>query len=261
MNRVFILSPANCNGLRAQWLLRKNSQSDLAQRLRSPGAPLGEVFTFLSALYFRGKLAYAQAFARPPFASPGIFIITPTAGLVPHDTLIQLPNLRRFGRVPIHLKNQVYCSALRRSAKKLAGLVGSDCEVVLLGSLASRKYLEILSPIFGTRLVVPAEFIGLGDMSRGGLLLRSVQENRELNYVDGTVLAAQSKSARDKMRTRSYVHRQRQNDPSAIVYQEVVYGKSQTTKRGSTKHQEGDQSRKAKTNSEASTKENTQSSG
>jgi hypothetical protein len=261
MNRVFILSPANCNGLRAHWLLRKNSQSDLTQRLRSPGAPLGEVFTFLSALYFRGKLAYAEAFARPPFESPGIFIITPTAGLVPHDTLIQLPHLRRFGRVPIHLKNQVYCSALRRSAKKLAGSVGSDCEVVLLGSLASRKYLEILSPIFGTRLVVPVEFIGLGDMSRGGLLLRSVQENRELNYVDGTVLAAQSKSARDKMRTRSYVHRQRQNDPSAIVYQEVVYGKSQTTKRGSTKHQEGDQSRKAKTNSEASTKENTQSSG
>jgi hypothetical protein len=261
MNRVFILSPANCNGLRAQWLLRKNSQSDLAQRLRSAGAPLGEVFTFLSALYFRGKLAYAQAFAHPPFASPGIFIITPTAGLVPHDTLIQLANLRRFGRVPIHLKNQVYCSALRRSSKKLAGLVGSDCEVVLLGSLASRKYLEILSPIFGTRLIVPAEFIGLGDMSRGGLLLRSVQENRELNYVDGTVLTAQSKSARDKMRTRSYVHQQGQNDPSAIVYQEVVYGKSQTTKRSSTKHQEGDQSGQAKTNSEASTKENTQSSG
>jgi hypothetical protein len=62
MNRVFVLSPANCNGVRAQWLLRKNSRSDLAQRLRNPGAPLGEVFSFLSALYFRGKLAYAQAF-------------------------------------------------------------------------------------------------------------------------------------------------------------------------------------------------------
>ncbi|HJU62281.1 MAG TPA: hypothetical protein VJ864_09560 [Candidatus Binatia bacterium] len=204
MNRVFILSPANCNGLRAQWLLRKNSQSALAQRLRGAGAPLGEVFTFLSALYFRGKLTYARAFSRPPSDCPGIFIITPTAGLVPHDTVIQLPNLRRFGRVPIHLKNQVYCSSLRRSAKKLASVVGVDCEVVLLGSVASGKYLEILSPIFGTRLVVPAEFIGLGDMSRGGLLLRYVQENRELNYVDGTVLTAQGKSAPDKVRTRSY---------------------------------------------------------
>jgi hypothetical protein len=188
MNRVFVLSPANCNGLRARWLLRKNSRSDLAHRLRSPGASLGEVFSFLSALYFRGKLAYAQAFSCPPFNCPGIFIVTPTAGLVPHDTLIRLPKLRGFSRVPIHVKNQVYCSSLRRTAKKLASGIGPDCEVVLLGSLASRKYLEILSPIFGSRLVAPAEFIGLGDMSRGGLLLRHVRENRELNYVDGTIL-------------------------------------------------------------------------
>jgi hypothetical protein len=123
MNRVFVLSPANCNGVRARWLLRKNrllrknSRSDLAQRLRSPGAPLGEVFSFLSALYFRGKLAYAQAFSRPPSDCPGIFIITPSAGLVPHDTLIRLPKLRGFGRVPIHVKNQVYYSSLRRTAK------------------------------------------------------------------------------------------------------------------------------------------------
>jgi hypothetical protein len=188
MNRVFVLSPANCNGLRARWLLRKNSRSDLAQRLRSPGAPLGEVFSFLSALYFRGKLVYALAFSRPPSDCPGIFIVTPTAGLVPHDTLIRLPRLRGFSRVPIHVKNRLYYSSLRRTAKKLASRIGSDCEVVLLGSLASRKYLEILSPIFGSRLVAPAEFIGLGDMSRGGLLLRHVRENRELNYVDGTIL-------------------------------------------------------------------------
>ena len=100
MNRVFVLSPANCNGVRAQWLLRRNSRSELAQRLRSPGAPLGEVFSFLSALYFRGKLAYAREFARPPSDCPGIFIITPTTGLVPHDSLIRLRNLRRFAAVP-----------------------------------------------------------------------------------------------------------------------------------------------------------------
>jgi hypothetical protein len=184
MNRVFVLSPANCNGVRAQWLLRKNSRSDLAQRLRRPGVPLGEVFSFLSALYFRGKLAYAQVFSRPPSDCPGILIITPTAGLLPHDTLIQLPNLRRFAAVPIQIKNQVYCSSLRRTAKKLASRMGPDCEVVLLGSLATRKYIEILSPIFGSRLIFPAEFIGRGDMSRGGLLLRYVRENRELHYVN-----------------------------------------------------------------------------
>lgn len=188
MNRVFVLSPANCNGVRARWLLRKNSRSDLAQRLRSSGAALGDVFSFLSALYFRGKLAYAQTFSRPPFDCPGILIITPTAGLVPHDTLIRLSKLRGFGRVPIQIKNQVYYSSLQRSAKKLAGRIGPDCEVVLLGSLASRKYLEILLPIFGSRLSVPAEFIGRGDMSRGGLLLRYVRENRELNYINGTML-------------------------------------------------------------------------
>jgi hypothetical protein len=185
MNRVFVLSPANCNGVRAQWLLRRNSRSELAQRLRSPGAPLGEVFSFLSALYFRGKLAYAREFARPPSDCPGIFIITPTTGLVPHDSLIRLRNLRRFAAVPIHIKNQVYCSSLRRSAKKLASRIGPECEVVLLGSLATGKYLEILNPIFGGRLIVPAEFIGLGDMSRGGLLLRAVRDNRELSYVNG----------------------------------------------------------------------------
>jgi hypothetical protein len=188
MNRVFILSPADCNGLRAKWMLRKNSRLELARRLRDTGAPLGEVFSFLSALYFRGKLTYASAFARPPANCAGIFIITPSAGLVPHDTLIKHPRLRGFSRVPIHLKSKVYSSALRRTAKKLAQEITPECEVILLGSIASRKYLEILGPVFGTRLRFPAEFIGLGDMSRGGLLLRCVRENRELIYTDATAL-------------------------------------------------------------------------
>jgi hypothetical protein len=194
MNRVFLLSPANCHGLRARWLLGKNSRSDLAQRLRSEGAPLGEVFSFLSALYFRGKLAYARAFAQPPSDCPGILIITASAGLLPHDALIRLSKLRGFGRMPIRVKNALYRSSLRRSAKKLALEIGSDCEVILLGSLASRKYLEILIPIFGSRLRAPAEFIGRGDMSRGGLLLRCVKENRQLNYIEVAAVAdAESK--------------------------------------------------------------------
>jgi hypothetical protein len=195
-----LLSPANCSGLRARWLLRKTSRSDLAQRLRgSQGVPLGEVFTFLSALYFRGKLTYAQAFAQPPAGCPGVLIITPTAGLLPHDTLVRLSRLRGFSRVPIRLKNGLYRSSLRRSAKKLAVAISADCEVILLGSLASRKYLEILSPIFGSRLRAPAEFIGRGDMSRGGLLLRCVKENRQLNYIDtAAVSALESKRGRTK---------------------------------------------------------------
>jgi hypothetical protein len=184
MNRVFLLSPANCNGLRARWVLKKNSRSDLALRLRNNGVPLGEVFTYLSALYFRGKLTYAQAYAEPPPGYPGVLIITPTAGLVPHDVLIHLPRLRGFGRVPIHLKNRLYYSSLRRSARKLAADIDPSCELILLGSIGTGKYLDILAPIFGSQLRIPAEFVGLGDMSRGGLLLRCVRENRQLNYID-----------------------------------------------------------------------------
>jgi hypothetical protein len=190
MKRVFVLSPANCNGLRARWVLRQNSRSELAQRLRREGAPLGEVFSFLSALYFRGKLAYAQAYADPPSNCPGIVIITPTAGLVPQDRVIRTSALRGFSRGRIHVNNRAYSSLLRRSAKKLALHMGSDCELILLGSLATGKYLDILAPIYGNRLRVPAEFIGLGDMSRGGLLLRCVRENRQLNYIDAAIASA-----------------------------------------------------------------------
>ena len=77
--------------------------------------------------------------------------------------------------------------------------MGSDCELVLLGSLATGKYLNLLKPIFGSRLRVPQEFIGRGDMSRGGLLLRCVRENRELNYVAAEMVTPlPSKSRRNK---------------------------------------------------------------
>ena len=184
MNRVFLLSPANCNGVRARWLLRKNGQSALAQQLRGDsGAPIGDVFKFLSALYFRGKLTYATAFARPPEHSVGVAIITPTAGLMPCDTPISIAQLRGFSRVPISIKNQRYRTSLCRAAHGFADQIGPACEVVLLGSIASTKYLDLLLPIFGERLRVPAAFIGLGDMSRGGLLLRHVREQRELDYI------------------------------------------------------------------------------
>lgn len=184
MKRVFLISPANCNGQRARWIFQKTARSELAKRLRSPqGACLGEVYTFLSALYFRGKLAYACAFAQPPASGQGIFIITPTAGLLPHDTMIRISRLRGFSRVPISVKNRRYCSSLLRAVRALAARMDSDCEVVLLGSIASGKYLDVLSRVLGDRLRVPVDFIGRGDMSRGALLLRCVKENRELEYV------------------------------------------------------------------------------
>lgn len=198
MNRVFVLSPANCTGLRARWVLRKNSRSEIAQRLRGEGASLGEVFTFLSALYFRGKLAYAQAFAEPPPNCPGVLIITSTAGLLSHDTMIRSARLRGFSRGRIHIKNRNYCSSLRRTARRLAAQMGPDCELVLLGSLATDKYLDVLKPIFGSRLRVPQEFIGRGDMSRGGLLLGCVREKCELNYVAAEAVTTLRRKSRPK---------------------------------------------------------------
>src|SRR5207253_9073079 len=70
--RVFLLSPANCNGKRAQLTLREAADFDLARRLRAEGAPLGELFSFVSGLYFRGKLAYALRFAQPPAGTRGV---------------------------------------------------------------------------------------------------------------------------------------------------------------------------------------------
>lgn len=196
MNRVFLISPANCNGERARWIFKKTARSELARRLRAPeGASLGEVYTFMSALYFRGKLAYARAFAQPPAPCEGVFIITPTAGLLPHDTMIRLSRLRGFSRVPISTKNRRYRHSLLRAVKALAAAIDSDCEVVLLGSISSGKYLDILSHVLGDRLRVPMDFIGRGDMSRGALLLRCVRENRELEYVTVSQLTKRSKRA------------------------------------------------------------------
>ena len=184
MNRVFLLSPANCNGVRAGWILRPEAGSELARRLRTPeGASLAEVFSFLSALYFRGKLAYARAFAQPPVPSSGVLLITPTAGLMADGASVRLSTLRGFSRVPISIKNRRYRSALMRGVKQLAREIGLGCEVVLLGSIATGKYLDILNQALGDQLRVPAEFVGLGDMSRGALLLRCVREQRELNYI------------------------------------------------------------------------------
>jgi len=67
---VFLLSPANISALRGQLLLNKDSQFELAHRIRRQGAPLGEMFSFISSLYFRGKLAYAKAFGNSPPGMP-----------------------------------------------------------------------------------------------------------------------------------------------------------------------------------------------
>ncbi len=162
---------------------------ELATRLRGPdGAELGDVFSFMSGLYFRGKLAYARAFARAPdvgspLSGAGILVITPIAGLRSPDTRVTREALRAFAGVDVRVDNPRYRRPLEASATALRDEVGAECEVVLLGSIASGKYVEILDGIFGNRLLFPADFVGRGDMSRGGLMLRSASSGDELRYV------------------------------------------------------------------------------
>ena len=182
--RVFALSPASCGGERARILLRDEATFDLAVRLRTaPGATLGETFSFLSGLYFRGKLAYASAFARPPKEGEGVFVITTNRGLVSPRAHVTVSELREMACVPIDVDEPRYRGPMERDARALADAVGDDGEVVLLGSIATPKYVEILRAILGERLRFPAEFVGRGDMSRGGLMLRHVALGTELKYV------------------------------------------------------------------------------
>jgi hypothetical protein len=189
MARVFLLSPADCRGRRATQLLSVRSTSPLAVELRSRhGAPLGDLFAFISALYFRGKLTYARRFAQPPdtgehVAGGGVHIITPTSGLRPPETRVTPAAMRAFARCDVDPANRDYAAPLLASARALARDVGEDCDVVLLGSIASAKYVDPLVDVFGDRLCFPRAFVGRGDMSRGGLLLRHAQAGAELDYV------------------------------------------------------------------------------
>jgi hypothetical protein len=161
-------------------IMSERAQFDLARRLRGPEQPtLGEVFTFLSGLYFRGKMAYANAFAE----SSGVLVITPNRGLLRADRPITLAELRAFAEVDIHEDDPRYRKPLERDVRQLAREVPAGAEVVLLGSIATGKYVDVLLQTFGERLLFPSDFVGRGDMSRGGLLLRSAEDRCELNYI------------------------------------------------------------------------------
>ena len=182
--RIFLLSPANSGGERAALLLRPQASFPLAVQLRSPhGASLADVFTFSSGLYFRGKRAYAERFAAPPRGVPPACVITPGFGLVPLDARVRAEDLRAFAQIPIDERDPRYRVPLERDARALVPYLGRSGRVVLLGSVASAKYTRILLDVFGARLLFPPSFVGRGDMSRGGLLLRCAASGLELEYV------------------------------------------------------------------------------
>lgn len=248
--RIFILSPARLDGERAKLLFNENADSALARALRTrEGVPIGEVFRFVSSLYFRGKLAYATKFARPPldatnsarpppdatnsarslldatnsaqppldatnsarslFDAPantlthapanalptapantnphawmrsGALVMTANRGIIPVETRVVLEQLEAFAETDIDHRERNFRAPLERDARAIKDALAAEGQAVLLGSIASKKYVEPLLHVFDDRLLFPSAFVGRGDMSRGGLLLRAVEANTELDY-------------------------------------------------------------------------------
>jgi hypothetical protein len=197
--RIFLLSPATTEGLRAQQLTSPRARFGAAERYRSPeGVTIAEAFTFMSSLYFRGKIGYARHFAAPPpelalgSGDDGILVIAPGFGLVPPSWRITSEEMKKLRRTPVDLKSRAYCAPMKKHVEQLRDLAPAAW-VVLLGSIATGKYVDLLLPTLGDRLLFPRDFAGAGDMKRGGMLLRAAREDRELAYV---TLAAPRRRAR-----------------------------------------------------------------
>ena len=222
---MFLLSPAFCGGRRAGILLNPKSQAATVLEFRSGTMTLGRAFTFMSGLYFRGKVSYAERFGEA-------LVITPTRGLQPPSLPFNLSLLREFADVS--LDNPDYRSALERDVIALATRLGRRSQVVLLGSVASGKYVDVLLPVLGDRLRYPTAFIGRGDMSRGGLMLRSAASGIELAY-DVLTAGVRPRGPRPPKldpltRVHPTTHSPRRGDPGVAV----SWGDESTGPRGGT---------------------------
>ena len=214
MRTVFLLSPAFCGGRRAGILLNPKSEAATVLEFRSGRMTLGRAFAFMSGLYFRGKLSYAERFGEA-------MVITPTRGLQPPSLPFNLSLLREFAVGDVSLDNPEYRSGLERDVQALEQRIGTDSQVVLLGSVASGKYVDVLLPILGTRLRYPTAFVGRGDMSRGGLMLRSAASGIELEY-DALTTGVRPRGPRPPKldplsRVHAMTHTPRRGDPGVAV--------------------------------------------
>ena len=99
------------------------------------------------------------------------------------DAPVTTDLLREFAEVDVATDEPRYRVPLERDLATLASTLEPDTPVVLLGSVATGKYVDVIAPVMGSRLLYPRSFVGRGDMSRGGLLLRSVASGEELDYV------------------------------------------------------------------------------
>jgi len=199
---TFLLSPARTDGRRGRIVLDEQATFPLAVRLREQGATIADVFSFVSGLYFRGKLAYAREYARTHSVRHGVLVIVPGMGLAPPETVITLADLRAIATIGVEPEEPRFREPLERDAAALAMQLSEADRVVLLGSIATGKYVDVLGRHLGARLHFPLEFVGRGDMSRGGLMLRCVGGGRELEYsrVDGAVRRGQRPPRLERIR-------------------------------------------------------------
>jgi hypothetical protein len=108
-------------------------------------------------------------------------IITPTRGLKPPDLPVTTDCCRN-SLGGYQSRQPAISNRHQRDVADLAERLPADTRVILLGSIATGKYVDVLCPMLGRRLHYPPSFIGRGDMSRGALLLRSVSSGIELEY-------------------------------------------------------------------------------
>ncbi len=202
--KIFLLSPADVSGVRARQLCSPRATFPIARLFQSAdGLPIGEAFSFMSGLYFRGKIAYARRFSAPPVMGEdsSIYVIAPGFGLVPPEWVIDIGRMKRLRRVPVDLTSKAYRKPLEEHAATLAARL-PETDVVLLGSIATGKYVNLLGPIFGDRLLFPQSFMGLGDMSRGALMLAAARSGVELEYITFNHPSFSSARARSSRRVR-----------------------------------------------------------
>lgn len=180
---LFLLSPANLNGVRGQLVFNPAATFSVAEALRSPaGAALGDVFAFISGLYFRGKKAYAEAFGRAPPGFSGGLVISPAEGLRFLYEPVTVERLQRWGEVPVDEREPRFVQPLLEHTEALLRAFGDEARYVLLGSVATNKYVAPLTQVLGERLLFPPDFVGRGDMSRGSLMLQAARSGQELRY-------------------------------------------------------------------------------
>ncbi len=182
-SRIFLLSPAKAGGRRYSILTSDKANFELAVKFREGSATIGEIYSFISGLYFRGKMAYATAFGAASPQSLSAFVIVPGLGLLPPETVFSPEQLRGTAQIDVDEDNPAHHNALLAAAASLDRATGRQCSFVLLGSVASGKYTTALLKVLDHRLLFPAEFVGRGDMSRGGIMLRSAASRQELTYI------------------------------------------------------------------------------